>query len=467
MSRLRRSWRPLALSVVAALACGAVIASSSAGAATHSAKSSSKQVLSIAFGSTYVMATASLAPTYYAGIAKQFEAAHPGVTVNLVPIPGSPSDIVNKLSLLYRSPSTAPTIAEIDTQDVGKFAEADYLLPLNKDVKTTTWWGSMPSVVQNEATFSGNVDAVNQGENVQALVYNKVDFKKAGLPVPWHPKTWAAIISAAETIKKKLPHVTPIWADGGTSQGTVGVFLGVGNLLAGSSDPTVYDSKTKKWVVSSEGLRQTFTFIHELTADGLNAPVADLFNANAAGNVTAYIKNPGAAITIGSNYYGSSWLKNAAPSWPAAATTIGVAPIPTINGQGSDVASLLGGWDLGIYSGTSNKSLAWQLLNLMMQKNNLLTADNDGEWIPPVTSYASDPLYVNFAPPFQAEFAGLEKYASEWPSSQGLAGWSEGFQQATGQLEQSAGTTVDAALATMKQYASEQLGSGAVESQSK
>jgi ABC-type glycerol-3-phosphate transport system substrate-binding protein len=101
----------------------------------------------------------------------------------------------------------------------------------------------------------------------------------------------------------------------------------------------------------------------------------------------------------------------------------------------------------------------------MMQKNNLLTADNDAEFVPPVTSYATDPLYVNFGAPFQAEFAALEKYATEWPQNPNLPVWSEAFQQATGNLEQSSSYTVKDALATMQSYVSEQLGSSAVETQ--
>lgn len=75
------------LSVVSvALSVGLVafapLSSSSAGA-------SAKVTLSIAYSSDYVMATSAMPPVFYGGIAKQFEAAHPGVTVKLVPIPGT------------------------------------------------------------------------------------------------------------------------------------------------------------------------------------------------------------------------------------------------------------------------------------------------------------------------------------------------------------------------------------------
>jgi len=450
---------------IACVAAAATVGALTLAACGNSSPGPGKNVVTIAFGSTYVMATATLAPELYGQIATEFEATHPGVTVRLIPIPGSPNDIVTKLSLLYRSPSTAPTIAEIDTPDVATFAQAGYLLPLNNYLKTASWWQGFPQAIKNEAALNGTVYAVNQGENLQALAYNEVDFRKAGLPVPWHPKTWQDIINAALTIKQKLPQVTPVWFEGGTSAGTSGIELGVGNLLAGSTDPTVFDKATGKWVADSTGLRQVFSFLHTLTADNLNAPVSDLFNPNAPGNAAGYMMAPGAAIALASNYWGSSWLKNAAPAWPQAARDIGITPLPTVDGQGSGIASLLSGWDQGIYSHAQNPALAWQVLNFMMQKQNLLQADNDGEWIPPDTAYTQDPVYLNFGAPFQAEFAKLEPYATEWPGTADFPIWSEAFQQATGALEESAGTTVSSATQTMGTYISEGLGPSQVETQ--
>jgi multiple sugar transport system substrate-binding protein len=282
--------------------------------------------------------------------------------------------------------------------------------------------------------------------------------------VPWHPKTWQDIINAALTIKQKIPGLTPLWAEGGTSEGSVGAILGVGNLLAASTAPSVYDPTTGKWIVNSTGLQQTFSFLHQVTADGLGAPVSELFNSNAAGNSLAYMKSPGFAIALASDYWGSGWLKNNAPDWQAAKTLIGFAPLPTINGQGAGAATLISGEDQAIYKYAPNKKLAFSLLNFLMQKKNLLLADNYGGWIPPVTTYVNDPVFVNYGAPFQAEFAKLEKYGSEWPNTQGLVGWAEGFEQATGQLEQSSSTTVTQALATMKQYAEQYLGPNAIQS---
>jgi multiple sugar transport system substrate-binding protein len=409
------------------------------------------------------MAKENLAPKYYGQIKSEFEAAHPGVTVKLIPIPGAPNDINSKIGLLYRSPSTAPTVVEVESADCGKFAAAGYLLGLNEDLNSSSWWADVPSAVKNECASKGTVYGVDHGLVVQALSYNKVDFKKAGLPVPWHPQSWKEIVEAALTIKHKVPGVTPIWAMGGTGAGT-GIVLGVGTMLAGMDEPTVFNESTNKWIVESAGLKQIFEFLHELSANNLNAPVSDLFNANAPGNAAGYIKSPGAAIGIASSYWGPSWIENAAPEWKEAATLIGITPLPNATGGGSNVASEILGQDFGVYSGAPNKTLAYELVAFMMQKKQLIQADQYGEWVPPITAYKTAPEYVNFGKPFPAEFAAVLPHASELPNNQDLPTYLQGFEEATGELIQNPQASVASASKTMKEYVTEQLGESKVES---
>jgi hypothetical protein len=74
-------------------------------------------------------------------------------------------------------------------------------------------------------------------------------------------------------------------------------------------------------------------------------------------------------------------------------------------------------------------------------------------------------LFVNYGAPFQAFYANVGKYGTEWPHNGDLPIWAEAFEQATGALEQSSSFTVKAALQMMQSYVSEQLGSSAVETQ--
>ena len=126
---LRRTGLVLLSVVTAAViaACGGA----SSGNSSVSPSSGKAKVIKVAYGSTYVFDTATLTNKWWSQVAKQFEAENPGIKVQLVPIPGSYNDIVNKLSLLYRSPSTAPDVAEIPTGQIGLWQSSGYLRTLD------------------------------------------------------------------------------------------------------------------------------------------------------------------------------------------------------------------------------------------------------------------------------------------------------------------------------------------------
>ena len=149
--------------------------------------------------------TEGLTKKWWNQVAQQFEAKNPGIKVQLVPIPGSYNDIVNKLSLLYRSPSTAPDVAEIPTGQIGLWQSSGFLAARSTPTSATSWWSKFPAVVQSEGTFGGKVYAVDQGENDSALFYNKTMFAKAGLPVPWKPHNWPTSWPRRPRSRRRFP----------------------------------------------------------------------------------------------------------------------------------------------------------------------------------------------------------------------------------------------------------------------
>lgn len=440
----------------------AVIATTGLGAATAGA--ASKTVVTVAYGSTYVFDTNQFAAKWWSGVAKQFDARYPHAVVKLVPIPGSYNDIITKLSLLYRSPATAPDVAQLPTAQIGEWSSTGYLLPLNGYLKSASWWRSFPKAVQGEGTFGGKTYAVDTGENTSGLFYNKVMFRKAGLPVPWHPKNWADILAAAKAIKAKVPGVIPLWLLAGTGSGTNGILQGAGNLIDGSVTPTIYDAKTHKWVVDSPGLRAVLNFYREVYSARLGANTSDLFSPNAVTAPLSLFASSKLAIAIGSNYYGGNWTKTInAPYWAGARKTMGVAFIPTQNGQKPGVASTLGGWDLAVYAKSAHPRLAFDLIQIMESQKNQVDAANWAGFVPPDVKYGTAPAYANFAPPYQTFFSKVLPYATITPSQAAYTIWGQGFNEATGAIAQNPKTTVAQAIQLMKGYITGQLGANHVE----
>lgn len=447
---------------VAALG-GTILAGALTGG-TGSATAADKTVVSVAYGSTYVFDTDDLAKKWWDGIKEQFEKKFPDAEVQLIPIGGSYDDIVNKLSLLYRSPSTATDVAQIATPTIGQFASADYLLPLDDYLKPEDWWAQFPKVIQNEGVFGGKTYAVSTGENDSQVYYNKDLFKKAGLPDDWTPKTWDDVLVAGRAIKAKLPGIIPIWLNAGTSSGDNGILQGAGNLLAGSSVPTIYDDKAKKWVVDSAGLREVLGYYHAVYGEGLGGSLSDLFSPSAVTVPLNLLAQGKLAIAFGSNYYGGNWTKLiASPAWPEAPQLAGVVPVPTIHGQAPGIATTLGGWDFGISATTKNPKMAWELLKLMESDQNQIDAANWAGFVPANQMTVKKPEFVDFAPPFNAVSAQVLPYGVLSPASADYLVWSHGLQMATGAIAQHPETSVDAAMDIMKSYVADQLGADATE----
>jgi multiple sugar transport system substrate-binding protein len=451
LSGLRRS-AVVVLSVATAVglaACGGA----SSGNSSVSPSSGKAKVIKVAYGSTYVFDTAGLTTKWWSQVAKQFEAQNPGIKVQLVPIPGSYNDIVNKLSLLYRSPSTAPDVAEIPTGQIGLWQSSGYLRPLDSFLPSTSWWSKFPTVVQSEGQYNGHTYAVDQGENDSAMLYNKQMFQKAGLPVPWKPKNWNDILVAAKKLKSALPGVVPLWLNAGSGSGANGLLQGINNFIVGTSTPKIQDGS--KWVVDSPGIRDSLTFMKSVYSQGLGASETALFSPNAVTTPLTLFAKGKLAMAVGSNYFTGNWTKFiGAPYWAQAAQTMGVAPIPTESGGG--IASTLGGWDYAMSAHSGNPDAAFKLINVMENQQNSIDAANWAGWVTPNKDYWTAPAFTTFAP-YQSLFAQILAHATLTPSSSAYSIWVQGMGNATGQLVQNPSTSVGTAVNTLSSYVSNQL----------
>jgi multiple sugar transport system substrate-binding protein len=444
---------------VAALLSGGVLASgvgSSAGAA-------SKVTITAAYAANTTFDTTPLGYTWWTTVKKEVQKAYPNITVKLVPVDGGEPDFLTKLALLYHTPSTAPTIAQFPSTEINLYASTDYLTSMNSFLAKSSWFAEYPTVIQNEGKINGKIYAVSAGENNNGIYYDKAILQKAGIPLPWQPKNWQDIISAAQKIKKAEPSIIPLWLDAGTSAGPNGAGYGILNLLAGSSTPTIQTS-SGKMVVSSPGLLQTLNFYHEAFADGLGAPTSQLFSPNNAPNIpSADFAKGTLGIAVAANFIGGNWTKQVSfPYWPKAATAMGVAALPTASGNG--YASTLSGWDYGI-SSTATKAqvtAAEDFLNIAQDQTNLIDAANWAGWVPPVKSDWTVPLYTNFASPFNEEFGKILPSSSELPSSSNYNVWVQGIEQASGAIAEKPSTTGAEAESQMKSFISNELGPSAV-----
>jgi multiple sugar transport system substrate-binding protein len=462
-STARHPIRAAALTGVALLGATALAACGSSG------NSGSGKSLTVLYSNNYVFNSDALAKQWWSGIAAQWKKLYPGVKLNLLGTGGTDVDLMNKAAVMFRSASTTPDVIQLPTTYVGEFSGSGYLAPLNKFVSGAAappFWTGMPKGVQAMSTIGGNVYAVNAGNNDSAILYNKSMLAKAGIQLPWQPKTWQDLLTAAQAVKKHDPGVYPLWLAAGVAAGPTNVLQGIGNMIYGSVSPTMFDAKTKKWVVNSPGLQATLAFYKTMFAQGLGAPISQLFRTDSVGQPPLLMKQGKLAIAVGSNWYPTVWVQsNSAAPWPQGATAVGVAPIPTQNGQAPGAASTIGGWAFGIARSSPNATMAWNFIKLAENPVNQLHTALWSGFVPPDLSVGEQAPFVNYAPPFQAAFNQYSKYGVALPNDTNFTVYARALNTVTGDFAQNPGLSVTAALAKVSSLISQQLGPSAVESQ--
>ncbi len=448
--------------VIAASAFVAASVTAGVTASMSSAGASAKVTISVAYAHDTTFDTGALATKWWGALKTAFQAKYPNVTLKLDPIAGGEPDFLTKLALQFKQ-SNPPDVVQFPSTEIALYQSSGYLMGLKSYLAGmgASWFSQFPTVIQNEGKIGSQVYAVSCGENNNGLYYDKSVLEKAGIKLPWQPKTWADIITAAKAIKAKEPKVIPLWVDAGTSAGPNGAGYGILNLLAGSDTPTIQTS-SGKMVVSSKGLLETLNFYHTVFADKLGAPTSQLFSENNAPNIpSADFANGTLGIAVAANFIGGNWTKQVSfPYWKSAGMDMGIAGLPKINGGG--YASTLSGWDFGISSKTKSATAAEELINMMQDSTNMIEAANWAGWVPPVKTYWSNPLYANFDAPFAKEFGQLLPWSSELPSSNNYNVWVQAIEQASGTLAQTPTTSGQSAMTTMKNYVTNQLGSGSV-----
>ena len=422
--------------------------------------------ITVAYSTTYVFDADETSVIWWNKVKSEFEQQYPKAHLNLQGFNGTDVDLVNKVALEYKSASTTPDVFMLPSGYVGQWVASDYFLPLDQyvnDPNQAPFWKSFPKVIQDESRINGKVYAVNTGENNTAIYYNNAMLTKAGITLPWQPKTWDDVLTAARAVKASNQGVVPLWVGAGTSAGAGGVLQGAANLVYGSSTPTIFDYNTKKWVVDSPGLREVMSFYKSVYSEGLGASTSDLFSPKAVGRPVVLLKDHQLAIAVGSNWFADAWTEQNR-NWPTAAKEASAVPLPTSKGQAPGSASTLGGWAIGISKATQHPSLSWGLLKIMESDDNQTYIANRAGFVPPSQTVATSLGFLDFAPPFNQAFAAALPNSKLVPSEQeNYPAWVQGIGQATGQIAQDPTTSVDAAIKILHDAVANQAGPDKVE----
>ncbi|MFJ8820746.1 extracellular solute-binding protein [Streptomyces sp. NPDC102467] len=360
---------------------------------------------------------------YLAAMKKQFEKDHPGKKVELVPIKAADADYYTKLQQMLRSPKTAPDLVYEDTFLINSDITSGYLRPLDKYLDKWSDWDQFIDTAKTAAKAEdGKTYGVPDGTDTRGLWYDKAILKKAGIATPWQPKNWAEILDTARTIKEKVPGVTPLNLYTGKPGGEQSTMQGFEMLLYGTgdggSDP-LYDTSSSKWVAGSQAFKDSLKFVETVYKEKLGPDVSDALDPNVGTNVRGDLLPKGKlGIDLDGSWLPQDWIKGAGHEWPEWSQKLGLAHMPTQNGQAPGKVSMSGGWTWAVPAKASNPDLAFDFIKTMQTKANAQRWYIANSGISVRKDVAADPAYVKAQPgiKFFTDLVATTHYRPAYPA---------------------------------------------------
>ncbi|WP_420035601.1 extracellular solute-binding protein [Streptomyces sp. cg28] len=360
---------------------------------------------------------------YLTAMKKQFEKANPGKKVELVPIKAPDAEYYTKLQQMLRSPRTAPDLVYEDTFLVNSDITSGYLRPLDEYLDKWADWDQFIDTAKTAAKGQdGKTYGVPDGTDTRGLWYDKAVLKKAGIATPWQPKNWNELLDAARTIKEKVPGVTPLNLYTGKAGGEQSTMQGFEMLLYGTGDGTadpLYDTSSQKWIAGSKAFRDSLSFVETVYKEKLGPDVSDALDPNIGTTVRGELLPKGRiGIDLDGSWLPQDWIEGAGHEWPEWSRKLGLAHMPTRNGQAPGKVSMSGGWTWAIPAKAAHPDLAFDFIRTMQTKENARRWYIANSGIAVREDVAADPAYVKAQPgiKFFTDLVSSTHYRPAYPA---------------------------------------------------
>lgn len=301
--------------------------------------------------------------------------AETGETVNAIKLPGQGYDQRIALDL---SAGTAADVVQMDSFMVSELASAGYLHPLNEPGAAWDQYQYYQPGLLEVASYEGNVYGLPTDTDVRMLWYDKSNFEKAGIAVPWEPKSWADILDAGQKLKDagvQYAFILPA----GTKQAEAATMQGFYMALLGADVPEgdrnrLLNRETGQWIGDSPALRRTLELYRQVYVANELTP-ADI---NYATDVGAAVRQALADDKVGIIASGSwedacLWDCNGVnlPSREERDAQVGWTPWPGSGEPGTKATTnISGGWTIGVNAKAADPELAFKLVTTIFDVDN-------------------------------------------------------------------------------------------------
>ena len=345
-----------------------------------------------------------------------FEAANPGVTVELQQEIASDDDYHTKLQLRLQSGGDVPDVMYYSPDWLDADAAAGYLAPLDEGLAAwPDWEAQFPEAVRaGAASADGHTYGMPMSANDIGIWYNRDVFAAAGLPEDWQPKSWADMRDAAETIKANVPDAIPMHLYAGKASGVTDAILKTFQPLLYGTGDVLYDFDTSKWQPAGQGFLDVMSFISAAYADDLTADEADVLSPNVWSFIGPWMQDSHLGFVLDGNWMSFAWIDGGPNEWPEWSDRLGIANVPTQNGEAPGAVTMaLRGPVFAQAADSDSPDLAMQFIEHVANEQNSLSFAVNAAQLAVRNDVAADPEYADR--PTVREFTDMLQYAQYLP----------------------------------------------------
>ncbi|NCB91635.1 MAG: extracellular solute-binding protein [Clostridia bacterium] len=293
------------------------------------------------------------------------------VELDFAPITASEGDYFTKIALQLADPSTCPDLVCEDTFQLPNDVSAGYLTNLDSYVADYEDWNnglyfeSMQSAVTGA---DGSVYGIPYCTDTRGIFYNREIMTEAGVIAEgedFEPKTWQDILDACQKVKDNCPDVVPFWCNSGVATGEATSMQTYEMLLYGTGERLIGDDG--KWIVNSDGIKDSLQFLSDIYTNGYGPSLSLVLNGQAS-NTSAkeYMPEGKLAMSMDGIWITGNWKDTGASPWEGYADKVGLAPMPTSEGQDPGSVTLAGGWAYSIPENSDQKDITWEFIKQVM-----------------------------------------------------------------------------------------------------
>lgn len=308
---------------------------------------------------------------------EKMKAEGKNVTVKLVEFGGSDEALKEQYALDLKVGKGHDVFA-FDGFWVPEFVAAGLLKPLDEiagpEVKQWEGWAHISPGLQQILGYQGKIYGIATGTDVREIFYRTDLFKKAGIAVPWQPKSWAELLDTARKIKKALPDVTPIQINAGTAMGEATTMQGYFMVLLGAGIH-MYDFEKGKWIVKSPAILDALNFYKTIYVDEKLGDARLQLLKDGRNQSFARFRDGKIAMLVEGDWFWRSVLATGEWKLENRDQLVSFAKMPAKEPgkgyKGQDFVTISGGTGFVLNQKTKYPKEAWALLSFMFSKEAL------------------------------------------------------------------------------------------------